>query len=114
MVQVPGGGLIVAPTPIVIAPSMLSILPSRIVPAPIPTAPILANKVPFKLALASIEIAPSAIKKTLQDCVPPVKVIVAPAPAVNAPPHLIIKKALGFPPPSSVRAPPIDPAAGME
>ena len=114
MVQVPRGGLTAAPTPVVIAPSMLNILPSRIAPAPIPTAPIFANKVPFKLALAAIEIAPSAIKKTLQDCVPPVKVIVAPAPAVKAPPHFIIKKAFGLPPPLSVRTPPIDPAAGIE
>ena len=114
MVQVPEGGLTIAPTPVVIAPSKLNILPSRVTSAPIPTAPILANKVPFRLALAAIEIAPLAIKKTLEDFVPPVKFIVAPAPAVNAPPHFIIKKAFGLPPPSSVRVPPIDPAAGME
>ena len=59
--QIPGGKLATAPTPVVIAPAMVSILPSRITSAPRPTAPIFANKVPFMLAFAATEIAPSAI-----------------------------------------------------
>ena len=85
MVLTPGGGLTIAPAPAVSAPSIVSILPSRTAFAPSPTAPIFANKVPFTLAFAATEIAPSAIQKTLQDFVPPVKLTTAPAPTVIAP-----------------------------
>ena len=85
IVQASRGLLTVALTPTTIAPSKVSILPSRTAPAPRPTAPIFANKVPFILASAATEIAPSAIKKTLLDFVPPLKLTTAPAPTVIAP-----------------------------
>ena len=110
IVVVQAGGVTLAPIPRVIAPPRVSILPSRITPAARPTAPAFDNKVPFISASAATLKAPSAIKKTLQDFAPPVKVIFVAAGTVTAPKNLNIKKASGSPPPSRITFPPKDPA----
>ena len=54
--------------------------------------------------------APLITQNTLEDCAPLIKLTFEPAPIVNAPFIFITKKAFGFPPPSRVRFPAIDPA----
>ena len=105
------GGVITALTPVVIAPAIVNILPSRVTRAPRPTAPTFENKVPFIFASAAIVIAAPDIKKTLQDFVPLIKVTVELDATENAPKNLITKKALESPPPSRIRFPVKDPAA---
>ena len=48
-------------------------------------------KVPFKKLLSPIDMAPSDIQKTFAALVPPVKMMLAPTPTVNAPSNLRIK-----------------------
>ena len=108
------GVIATQPVPIVIAPSVVSILPSISEFTARVTAPPCENKVPFTILFSAISTAPSASQKTLAALVPLVKVIVEPASAVNAPKNLIINTASGSPPPSRVTSPAKDPALPIE